>query len=504
MARLTALAGGAALALTLVALPVVAHEHPSGITDLVTPAVVRVEAKARVDITLLDHIGDLVHVERSYDVPIGVGTGTVVSPEGAIVTLTGVVRSERDVAVHAANRIFAEHHDVKIPADFERHSLKDDVLDRHLKQCYPPLSSRATCIIDVTTDITVFPNVSPADPKGLKADLVRAGPRPDSPAVLMTSSRVVGSVGLPTAPLADKVPEAEGAPAGVAGFLGRPGPDVPYTVEIAHLGRGGGSGETGRPFADPEKKVDEPVKLGGLADRGMRGAPVIGDKDGHVVGMLIGGGKDARMIGVREVTGALAKAGIAPRRGAIDAAFEAALTRYHTKYYTEAAPGFQRVLELYPGNVVAAALLKESLAKRGGPADLGARRAVAPAGGSTSLWPFIVAAAVLFVAAALGAFLLWRRGRAAEPEPAAPPPPATQPSPVGVPLDEDAGQTVVVRRSHPFAVIPQQKPAPTAADAAPAAPGAPPGGSVAYCTACGMRLGPAHRFCGYCGHPSET
>uniref|UniRef100_UPI000DE24C4B tetratricopeptide repeat protein n=1 Tax=Nonomuraea lactucae TaxID=2249762 RepID=UPI000DE24C4B len=393
MARLTPLAGGAAVsivaALVLPALPATAHEHPSGITDLVTPAVVRVEAKAHVEITLLDHVGDLVHVERSYDIPIGVGTGTVVNPEGAIVTLTGVVKSDQDVAVYAANKIFAEHHDVKVPADFERHSLKDEILDRHLKQCYPPLSSKATCIIDITPDITIYPNVSPADPKGLKADLVKAGPRPDSPAVLMTSSRVVGSVGLPTAPLADKVPEAEGAPVGVAGFLGRPGPTVANTVEIAHLAKGGGAGENGRPFADPNKKVDEPVKLGGLAERGMRGAPVIGDKNGHVIGMLIGEGKDARMIGVREITGALTKAGVAPRRGAIDSAFEAALTRYHTKYYTEAAPGFQRVLELYPGNVVAAALLKESLAKRGGPEDVGARRAAAPASRPVPLWPFI-------------------------------------------------------------------------------------------------------------------
>ncbi|GAA3033523.1 hypothetical protein GCM10017559_71120 [Streptosporangium longisporum] len=40
-------------------------EHPSGITALVTPAVVRVEATANVDITLLDHIGELVTWERS-------------------------------------------------------------------------------------------------------------------------------------------------------------------------------------------------------------------------------------------------------------------------------------------------------------------------------------------------------------------------------------------------------------------------------------------------------
>jgi hypothetical protein len=491
MARLTAPAGGLAVTIALLAVPAAAHEHPSGITDLVTPAVVRVEAVSHVEITLLDHVGQLRHVERSYDFPLGQGTGTVVNPEGAIVTLTKVVKTRDDVAVLAANKVFAEHHDVRVPQDAKRHSLDDPVLDRHLKECYPPKKSTATCIINVTTDITIFPNVSPADTDGFKAELVQAGSSPDSPAVLMPTARAVGSVGMPTAPLADKVPDQAGSPAGVAGFLGRPGPSVQNTVEIAHLSKGGGKGDAGRPFADPDKKVDEPVKLGGLADRGLAGAPVIGDKDGRVIGLLVGGGKEARMIGVREITAALTKAGIAPRRGAIDSAFEGALTRYHTKYFTEAAPGFQRVLELYPGNVVAAELLKVSLAKRGGPEDAGTRKAAAPTANATPMWPFIVAAAVLFVAAAGGAFLLWRRrGPVEQPEP--PPVPAPQ-APPAQPLDEGANQTVVVRRSVPLQAIPQQKQVLTAGEPA-----------IKYCTACGMRLGPAHRFCGYCGHPSET
>src|SRR5690606_37314767 len=105
------------------AAPSTAHEHPSGITDLVTPALVWVEAEAKVDITLLDHIGDLIHVERSYEVPIGKGSGVVVTPEGAVVTLTEIVKSDKDVAVYAANKIFAEHHKVKIDDDFDRHKL---------------------------------------------------------------------------------------------------------------------------------------------------------------------------------------------------------------------------------------------------------------------------------------------------------------------------------------------------------------------------------------------
>ncbi|MEU7836515.1 hypothetical protein [Nonomuraea sp. NPDC049129] len=507
MARLTALAGGVAATLVLLALPAAAHEHPSGITDLVTPAVVRVEASSHVEITLLDHIGELMHVERSYEVPLGVGTGIVVNPEGAIVTLTRVVKTDKDVAVYAANKIFAEHHKVKIPIDFERHKVKDDLLEHHLKECYPPKTNVSTCIINVTTNVTIFPNVSPADPKGIKADIVKTGPQPDSPAVLIPTGRAVGSVGMPTAPLADKVPDQQGSPTNVAGFTDRPGANVKETVEIAHLGKGGGGQDAGRSFADPEKKVDEPVKLGALVDRGLLGAPVIGDKDGHVIGMLIGGGKEARMIGVREILAALAKAGVAPRRGAIDAAFEAALTRYHTKYYTEAAPGFQRVLELYPGNVVAAKLLQTSLQKRGGPEDAGSKQAVAPAPRSMPLWPFIVAAGVLFVAAGAGAYLLWRRRRTPDDQPEQPPPlvaaaaaaaaassVSSAPTSPPVPLDEGANQTVVVRRSQPFQVIPQQKQVLTEQDQP----------SVKYCTACGMRLGAAHRFCGYCGHPIET
>ena len=254
-------------------------------------------------------------------------------------------------------------------------------------------------------------------------------------------------------------------------------------VEVAQFRFNGG-----RPFADPENKADEPVKLGGLADKGMIGAPVIGDKDGHVIGLLVGGGKDGRMIGIREVTGLLSQAKVVPRRGAIDTAFEAALTRYHTKYYTEAAPGFQRVLELYPGNVVAAELLKDALAKRGGPEDQGTRQAAALQDErSTPLWPLILAAGILFLAAGGGAYLLWRRRT---PEVVTEPP---QPLAAGPPLDDGADQTVVVRRSQPFHVASQQQQVMTA-----------PNPAIKYCTSCGMRLGPAHRFCGYCGHPIET
>ncbi|MFC3981797.1 hypothetical protein [Streptosporangium jomthongense] len=513
--------------------PAFAHEHPSGITDLVTPAVVRVEAKARVDITLLDHIGELVHVERSYDVPIGEGTGTVVNPEGAVVTLTRVVRTDKDVAVHAANKIFAEHHKVKIPDDFKRHTLKDKLLNHHLQECYPPKLPTATCIVDVTTEIRVFPNISRPDDEGFKAEITRVGDKPDSPAVLVPVGRADASAGLPTAPLAAQVPDKDSWPVAVAGFTRRPAAGLPETVDIAHLSAGG-AGEGGRGFRDPENKVDEPRKLGALVDRGLRGGPVIEDKKGEVVGLLVGGGEDGRMIGVREVTKALAEARVIPRRGPIDAAFEQALTRFHTHYYGDAVPAFQRVLDLYPGHVLAAAHLKTSQQKRGTAEDEGARRAAAAAGDSAAgppLWPFLVVGGVLVLAVLAGAFLLWRRRgneeEEAEEEPVrnTPPPPGPRPAPRPEPRpgaqadrhgapDETADATVVVGRSFP--ALPRTTTAPGTPVLVARDPGGGPGTRETatrpdtvpvkqkYCTACGMRLGPAHRFCGYCGHPTEA
>ncbi|MEU4831610.1 hypothetical protein [Streptosporangium sp. NPDC023615] len=515
-----AMIGGLCLAIAGT-VPALAHEHPSGITDLVTPAVVRVEAVADVDITLLDHIGDLRHVERSYKVPIGSGTATVINPEGGMVTLTRVVRTDRDVRILAANKVFAEHHKVKIPADFERHRLKDDRLDHHLQDCYPPKKPTATCIIDVTTEITAFPNIAPADKEGFKAEVVRVGDRPDSPAVLAPVGRADGGAGLPTAPLATTVPAKEGSPVAVAGFTGRPAANLPETVDIAHL-RAGGAGEGGRQFKDPENKVDEPRKLGALVDKGLLGGPVIEDKKGEVVGLLVGGGADARMIGVREVVKALAEADVAPGRGPIDAAFEQALTRFHTHYYGDAVPAFQRVLELYPGHTVAAAHLKTAQAKRGTAEDEATRTAAAStdAPRGAPLWPFVAGGGLLVLAVLTTAFLLWRR-RPAEPGPGTgpttaadtrppmPDPPSVPPRPV---LDEQADSTRVVSRSFPaLPKLSSTVPGPVLVARDPGATGAtaPPDGRPAdavqkYCTGCGMRLGHAHSFCGYCGQPTKT
>ncbi|GAA2417095.1 hypothetical protein GCM10010404_89520 [Nonomuraea africana] len=482
---------GVAVGLVLMGVPTAqAHEHPSGITDLVTPAVVRVEAKALIDITLLDHVGELVHVQRSYEVPIGTGTGTVVNPDGTLVSVTQVVSTDNDLRAYAANSVFADHHKANIPIDFARHTLDDERLNRRLQLCYDVTSPRSTCLVDIKQDITIFPNVAPFDGQGFKAEVVKLGNSPGDPAVLRPTSRIGGGVGLPTAPLADKEPDKAGSPVSVAGFLGRPAPDQLLKLDIAHLGPAVAGGAA-RGFTDPQKKVNEPVKLGKLVDQGMLGAPVIGNKDGHVIGLLVVGGNTAKMIGVREITSALADAKASARRGPADAAFEAALSRFHTKNYTDAAPAFQRVLDLYPGQPVAAAHLKESLAKKGTSADVGAGKTASPQSTTIPLWPFIAGAAVVLALTVGLGLLWWRRRRASYEEWGQAPP--QEPHLATRSRADDPNPTLIVRRPQAFPGGTSQPPQPVMA-----APH-----RVRFCVSCGTRLGPIGRFCGNCGHPTE-
>ncbi|AQZ63064.1 hypothetical protein BKM31_17765 [[Actinomadura] parvosata subsp. kistnae] len=464
-----------ALVVAALALPLppqaLAHDHPSGISDLVTPALFRVEATSQVKIILSDPSDDAVRVERSFDVPLGTGSGVMINPDGAIVTLGEVVKSERNPAVYAVNKLFAEQYGLDIPDDFSLHSVTNGQRNRQLQQCYSGESPSTACDLDISTTVRVFRNTLPPDTQGFSASIVQAA-TPGSPAILMASG-LAGVGELPTAPLATEVPAQAGAAVNIAGFLGRPAADTGDHVDIAHLGQPGAAAEAGRGFADPQKKVDEPSKLGALIDQGLRGGPVIGDKDGHVIGLLAGGGKDAKMIGVREIAAALRKANITPRRGGVDAAFEAALTRFHTHYYSQAVPGFQRVLALSPGHVMAAEHLRTALAKRDGPEDKGT---IAPeTEGTMSLWLIIVGVAL--IAAVLGsALLLWvrRSPRSEEPRP-------------GATSDDTASSTVNVRR--PGTPSPPLDPQVRA--------------STRYCTACGMQMEQGHRFCAYCGRPAS-
>ncbi|MGW3352774.1 zinc ribbon domain-containing protein [Nonomuraea rubra] len=454
----------AALALPLPP-PALAHDHPSGISDLVTPALFRVEATSQVKIIMSDPSDDAARVERSFDIPIGTDSGVMINPDGAIVTVGEVVKSEQNPAVYAVNKLFAERYDLDLPVDFSTHAVTNGQRNQQPQQCYPGKIASKTCSLDISTTVKVFRNTLPPDTQGFSASIVQAT-TPGSPAILMASG-LAGTGELPTAPLAAEVPAQAGAAVNVAGFLDRPAADTGDHVDIGHLDQPGTAAEAGHGFADPQKKVDEPSKLGALIDQGLRGGLVIGDKDGRVIGLLVGGGKGAKMIGTREIAAALQKANITPRRGDVDAAFEAALTRFHTRYYGQAVPGFQRVLALSPGHVMATKHLKTSLAKRDGPEDAEANAPESE--GTMSTWLIIGAAALIAVALG-GALVLWARRSPTSGSTPTPPP------------DDTAGSAVAVGR--PW--TPEQAQV-----------------SARYCTACGMQMEQGHRFCAYCGHPAS-
>jgi hypothetical protein len=117
----------------------------------------------------------------------------------------------------------------------------------------------------------------------------------------------------------------------------------------------------------------------------------------------------------------------------------------------------------------------------------------------------------------VAAILLWRRRRSEpEPEPSLPAdplPPTLNPPPVQArsAFDEQVDSTIVVGRSFP--ALPKIS---STSPGQPVLVARDPGSSTApdprpaettvqkYCTGCGMRLGPAHSFCGYCGQPAKT
>ncbi|MEZ0075843.1 zinc ribbon domain-containing protein [Planotetraspora sp. GP83] len=543
MPRLHSLSAGLA-ALGVLITPLL-HPHPSGSTDRVTPGAVRVESASHVSITLLDDRSVIQQAVREYDTDLAEGSGFTVTPDGVVVTATGVVQASRDPRVYAANRVFAEYFKVKIPADFSRHSLKDADLDRRLQACYPPQGANSTCIATVTTKVTVFPYLDPPLPEGLPAQILTTGASPAAPAVLKLTKGGEKET-LPTVPLGTTIGSAV-ASLDVMTLTGRPSAKLPPKLDTAHLDPPGS-----RTF-----KADEHDKLAALLKQGAAGAALIDDGRSEVVGLLAGGGDLPQTITpADEIRTALVAAGVTPRRGPVDVVYENALASYHNKLYGSAIPVLQQVLNLRSDHAVALDHLRAARAKAGTAEDAGrAVKAAAPqpkkaAAVSPLVW-VTGGLVVLGLLAAVAVPVLLRRRRTAgtgggtgggagdapaqEPVPVAswpphPPTPGANPS-------ANPGATQVFEAPRPETSRPpgtldtprpgevsdppgtsrppvhisgpgqsgSSRPVPVPQ---PQRPGdsSPPRGpaQMKFCTQCGMRLGQGHRFCGFCGHPADS
>ncbi|MCT9929995.1 hypothetical protein N5079_07145 [Planotetraspora sp. A-T 1434] len=534
MPRLHSLSAGLA-ALGVLITPLL-HPHPSGSTDRVTPGAVRVESASHVSITLLDDRSVIQQVVREYDTDLAEGSGFTVTPDGVVVTATGVVQASRDPRVYAANRVFAEYFKVKIPADFSRHSLKDADLDRRLQACYPPQGANSTCIATVTTKVTVFPYLDPPLPEGLPAQILTTGASPAAPAVLKLTKGGEKET-LPTVPLGTTIGSAV-ASLDVMTLTGRPSAKLPPKLDTAHLDPPGS-----RTFKD-----DEHDKLTALLKQGAAGAALIDDGRSEVVGLLAGGGDLPQTITpADEIRTALVAANVTPRRGPVDVVYESALASYHNKLYSNAITVLQQVLNLRGDHAVALDHLRVARAKAGTAEDAGrvAKAAAPQPKKAATVSPLVWVTGGLVVLGLLVAVavpVLLRRRRAAgggdvpaqDPVPMASwPPHSTAPAvtpavtPAATPSATQVFEAPRPETSRPPGTLDTPHPGdvsdPPGTSRPPvhiSGPGravpvpqpqrpadsSPPRGQaqMKFCTQCGMRLGQGHRFCGFCGHPADS
>ncbi|XVQ88582.1 hypothetical protein ACQP2K_14545 [Microbispora siamensis] len=553
MPRLHSLIAGLG-ALSALAAPML-HPHPSGSTDRVTPGAARVESSSHVRITLLDDRGVIKQMARDYDVDLAKGSGFTVTPDGVVVTATQVVQAADDPRVYAANRVFAEYFKVKIPADFKRHSLDDADLDRRLQACYPPQQTDSTCIADVTTNVSVYPNLDPPPAGGLPAQILTTGSSPAAPAVLKVT-KGGEKQSLPTVPLGTTLGAAVES-LDVMSLPGRPSAKTPPKLDTAHLAPPG------------SRTFKERDKVAKLLDDGAPGAALIDDGKSEVVGFVSGGGDEPVTITpADDIRSALVAAGVTPRRGPIDVVYENALASYHNKLYSGAIPALQQVLNLRPDHAVAADHLRVAQSKAGTAEDAGAKPVARPttaAQPKSSVPPYVWAAGGVVVLALLvvGVVLLRRRSTAVradgdgqtDPGVAGPglagqgfaaqgfaaqgdfageagsyppgenswppyavtrvfgaeaarspevvgPPPAT---PVPADPSPPGAQSYPADPSPPHGHAHPADPSPPRGHSYPPNPSQPRGqAQLKFCTQCGMRLGQGHRFCGFCGNPVDS
>jgi hypothetical protein len=478
----------ALLILLALAPPASAHNHPNGSADRVTPGAVRVEVTNKVDITLFDDRAALKRFTRTYDVPVGSGSGFTVTPDGVIVTATEVVHnSSQDPKIYAANKVFGEYFKKNVPGDFSKHTTDGGDLNSRLQACYPPYSSTATCSSTVTPVIKIFPFTTPAMTNGLPATLVKEGSSPSAPAVLKVTKGDENST-LPTVPLAASFGGGVAA-SDVMAFKGRPAPTVAATLETAHFD----------PPGSKNLKGEDTAKIQQLLGSGGIGGAVIDDGKSEVVALISGGvnGEPIVFAPAQDIQAALTSAGFSAHRGPVDVVFESALAQYHDRFYSLSIPVLQQVLKLRPDHAVAIEHLRNAESWKG-TAKEAKRTAQGDNGNSSLINTWTLSSAILLVIALGAGLFLIRRPHRAYPD-AAPP-------------VEPAGRTILDGRFGPSG-HPQTPPPGLHAPGASFAqggqvaavrrePGA--GDHPEYCTHCGMRRGRAHRFCGFCGHPADV
>jgi hypothetical protein len=402
-----------------------AHTHPTPI-ELAAPAVVYVEARAIVDVALIEHrqAGDNfgVHIgiiQSEWNPVLASSSGFVVDPTGVIVTTAAIITSSLDRAkVFAVNQAFHARYGAAapLPSDpFARQHIggPGDRNDQRLQACYPPnvTNDAGGCVVRATLDFVVYPYVTSQQRYGtLHAELLPGATK--DVAVL----RIRGANGMPTVAVAES---AAGAKAlSVIGFTGIPSAAHPLQEINQHLAQIGGSQlkTTGLDAGD----VKDAARLKQALHSGMAGGPLVAER-GQVIGLIPGpapaGSPAPTLVGVATILQVLQKAGVEPHRGLVDDSFEAAMHLFKNSAYAASIPDLKKALELFPGHFMASqnlAVAQKHVASGTGTAAMGAMNTSTTGAMNTSttadaglpgwVWVGLVAGAVLVLAAL--AFLL--------------------------------------------------------------------------------------------------
>ena len=569
------------VALTVVLLvpaaPAAAHEHPTP-TERAAPAVVWVEARAEVEVSLVEHLlddpgGVHIRIVQSTSRPVlSSASGFVVDPTGAVVTDGAITAVDRErAAIYAINEAFRERYGDQAPLKgdlFTRQRIAGDSdrLQQRLEACYPPhaVNDAGGCVVRVTPTYVVYPHVTSQEEYGqLPAELLSGST--SAVAVL----QVRGATSMPTVNLGEST---EGAKAlAVLGFTGAPDAAKPVPAVNAHLAEIGGTVHKTEDL--DEKETAAAVELAKALPAGLHGGPAVAEQ-GQAVGFFVSDedsgpppAEPGRLVDVATIREVLSAAGITPRRGPVDSSFEAAMHAYKNGGFAAAIPSLEATLDLFPGHAMAVASLADSqeqvAAGSAGPAAPGQGEPAADEAASGTPWLVVltVLAAVLLLAAVV--LVVLRRRRSATPADAGRPPPGplrpgegrpvppartpsgpperqVVPSGAGGPgpgTGPRSGAVAVMERggpgpggaaalgggeppppgSAPSRSLPTQNPAAPVGDGGrgtsrvtagpspvlaprrdpPSGPGAED--RPAFCTTCGARLAPHHRFCGRCG-----
>ncbi|MGH8969152.1 MAG: trypsin-like peptidase domain-containing protein [Actinomycetes bacterium] len=517
----------------LMAVPASAHEHPSP-SELDAPAVVYVQTWAQVDISLIEHNNTGQHIpltKDAYPVLLAQGSGFAVDPTGAIVTSADIVTPDlRRAEIFAVNKIFNQRYGDAVPMPSDPFAVQTignvggDPTNTRLQRCYQPNATNDTggCVIATTMQVVVHPSVTSQQKFGnLPAEVLSPKPGEASDVAVLR----VGASSMPTVELGQSVKGAEAVAA--LGFTGVPGPKQPMAQLNGHFTKAG-SGVLNRTGDDDTKGYYEKLVAG--LGQGLHGGPVVAEQ-GQIVGFFAKpqGEEVPKLVDAEAIRAALKGVGVTARSGPTDTAFENAMHSFKNDEFSGSISSLQETLKLYPGHFNASQNLAVAQAREGTPADKtpeggGATGAVSGDDGPGWL-TFASIGIVVLLALVLGLLMLNQRRQGAKhrtvpppapgpvptasgasvqrPSTSAAPPPAPDKVPTsrtGMGVPPGAAGAAQPRSSQSSLSVmspPEAVERPSASSAVTST------GHPTFCTSCGQRLSPNHRFCGWCGHHVE-